>query len=247
MFRPDPRHAQAAARGRDAAHPVGQARRRVQDAQGRAARAARELADRSALGGLGPLPRVRAHGPDDVRPDDRRQLDLHRHARHRPGHVRDIRRVRQAALRRNARRQARRHRRLRRHGRSAAPGRNDGRGLLSHRRRRSNEARETRSRRATWTRSPRTSRPRCDTRPGEPQHLHRHRVQRRRPPAGDESARDDPGRADRPDECARPAQRLRARRSRPTPPRCNCARTTRTNTRAARSRRWSSMCSSTTS
>ena len=33
------------------------------------------------LGHLGPLPRPRGEGPHDVRPDDRRLVDLHRHAR----------------------------------------------------------------------------------------------------------------------------------------------------------------------
>ena len=35
-------------------------------------------------------------GPDDVRPDDRGLVDLHRHAGHRAGHVRDVRRRRRA-------------------------------------------------------------------------------------------------------------------------------------------------------
>jgi hypothetical protein len=41
-----------------------------------------------------------ALGPDDVRPDDRRLVDLHRHAGHRAGHLRDLRRSRPQAFRR---------------------------------------------------------------------------------------------------------------------------------------------------
>ena len=61
-------------------------------------------------------------GPHDVRPDDGRQLDLHRHAGHPPGHVRDLRRARAAALRREPRGQVRADRRHGRHGRRAAAG-----------------------------------------------------------------------------------------------------------------------------
>ena len=45
-----------------------------------------------ALGELGALPRTRSQGPDDVRPDDGRLLDLHRQPGHRAGHLRDLRR-----------------------------------------------------------------------------------------------------------------------------------------------------------
>ena len=44
-------------------------------------------------------------GLDDVRPDDRRLVDLHRQPGHRAGHVRDVRRGGPPALRRRARRQ----------------------------------------------------------------------------------------------------------------------------------------------
>jgi urocanate hydratase len=37
-------------------------------------------------------------GPDDVRPDDRRLVDLHRHAGHRAGHLRDLRARRAASI-----------------------------------------------------------------------------------------------------------------------------------------------------
>ena len=35
--------------------------------------------------------RLEGDGPDHVRPDDRRKLDIHRHAGHPPGHLRDLR------------------------------------------------------------------------------------------------------------------------------------------------------------
>ena len=41
--------------------------------------------------------RLEGAGPDDVRPDDRRLVDLHRHPGHPAGHLRDLRRVRPAA------------------------------------------------------------------------------------------------------------------------------------------------------
>ena len=40
-------------------------------------------------------------GPDDVRPDDRRLVDLHRHPGHPAGHLRDVRRRRRQAVRRH--------------------------------------------------------------------------------------------------------------------------------------------------
>ena len=71
-----------AARGRrDAAGAVRQAGRRLPHPCRRAARADRQLQPRAALGDLGAFPRARSQGPDDVRPDDRRLVDLHRHAR----------------------------------------------------------------------------------------------------------------------------------------------------------------------
>ena len=58
---------------------------------------------RAAVGDLGGVPpSCERDGPDDVRPDDGRLLDLHRHAGHPAGHVRDVRRrARQQALRRH--------------------------------------------------------------------------------------------------------------------------------------------------
>ena len=42
--------------------------------------------------------RARSQRPDDVRPDDGRKLDLYRHAGHRAGHLRDLRRNGSPAL-----------------------------------------------------------------------------------------------------------------------------------------------------
>ncbi len=44
------------------------------------------------LGDLGRVPPARGAGPDDVRADDGRLVDLHRHAGHPAGHLRDVRR-----------------------------------------------------------------------------------------------------------------------------------------------------------
>ena len=63
---------------------------------------------------------ARPQGPDDVRPDDRRKLDLHRHAGNSAGNVSNIRIARRSPLRRQPERQAGRARRRRRHGRCAA-------------------------------------------------------------------------------------------------------------------------------
>ena len=85
-------------RRRDAAGPVRQAGRRVQDPCRRAARADRQLQPGGALGDLGRVPRARSPGPDDVRPDDRGLVDLHRQPGDHPGHLRDLRRGRAPAL-----------------------------------------------------------------------------------------------------------------------------------------------------
>ena len=92
MLRRDRRAHCAARRRRVAADPVGQARRRVPHARRRAARADRQLEPRAALGDAGNVQRARPQGPDDVRPDDGRLVDLHRQPGHRAGHVRDVRR-----------------------------------------------------------------------------------------------------------------------------------------------------------
>ena len=58
----------------------------------RAARDHRQFQPSAQMGDLGAFRRARSQGLGDVRPDDRRLVDLHRHARHRPGHLRDLRR-----------------------------------------------------------------------------------------------------------------------------------------------------------
>ena len=88
-----------ARRRRDAARPERQAGRRPAHPSRRAARPDRERAARPALGDLGRVPPTRGGGADDVRPDDGRQLDLHRHAGDPPGHLPDVRRRRRAAFR----------------------------------------------------------------------------------------------------------------------------------------------------
>ena len=77
---------------RDHAGAVRQAGRRVPHPRVGAARADRELESRWRLGELGAVPQARGRGPDDVRADDRRLVDLHRHAGHPAGHLRDVRR-----------------------------------------------------------------------------------------------------------------------------------------------------------
>ena len=128
---PSHRRDAAAARGRrDAARAEREAGRRLPHARRSAARAHRQRAPGAALGDLGRVPPPRGARPDDVRPDDGRLVDLHRHAGHPAGHLRDLRRMRPPALRRHARRTARRDRRARRHGRRAAARRDDERRRL---------------------------------------------------------------------------------------------------------------------
>ena len=111
-----------------------QAGRRVPHPCRRAARADRELEPGAELGDLGALQRARSQGPDDVRPDDRRLVDLHRQPGHRAGHLRNVRRSGPAALRRRSRRALDPDRRPRRHGRRAAAGRHlRRRGVADHR------------------------------------------------------------------------------------------------------------------
>ena len=73
-----------------------------------------------ALGHLGRVPPPRRARPDDVRPDDRRLVDLHRHAGHPAGNVRVLRLGGEDALRQLAARKARRHGGTGRNGRRAA-------------------------------------------------------------------------------------------------------------------------------
>ena len=131
-FDADRRRARAARRRRDAARPVGQAGRRLPHPRRRAARAARQLQPGAALGDLGALQRARPQGPDDVRPDDRRLVDLHRQPGHRAGHLRDLRRAGPPALSAaNLRRALDPDRGPGRHGRRAAAGRDHGRRLAA--------------------------------------------------------------------------------------------------------------------
>ncbi len=122
------RDAARARRRRDAARPERQAGRRLPDAQGRAARPDRELAARAALGDVGRVPPARGARADDVRPDDGRLVDLHRHAGDPPGHLPDVRgRGREALRLARPRRPDGPDRRARRDGRRAAARGDDGR------------------------------------------------------------------------------------------------------------------------
>ena len=82
------------------------------------------------MGDLGEVQRTRSLGPDDVRPDDGRIVDLHRQPGHRPRHLRNLRRNGPPAFRRRPQGQMDLDRRPRRHGRRAAARRGDGRGAL---------------------------------------------------------------------------------------------------------------------
>ena len=128
VLRPHRRGAARARGRRDAAGAVGQAGRRVPHPRRRAARADRQLQPRAALGDLGALQRARPQGPDDVRPDDGRLVDLHRQPGHRAGHLRDLRRDRAASTTAaTSPGTLDPDRGPRRHGRRAAAGRDDGR------------------------------------------------------------------------------------------------------------------------
>ena len=114
------RELRALGRRRDAARPVGQARRRLPHPRVVAAGADRELEPGRRMGELGRVPPARGARADDVRADDRGLVDLHRQPGDRPGHLRVLRRDRPAALRRLARGDDHADRRPRRHGRRAA-------------------------------------------------------------------------------------------------------------------------------
>ncbi|CAA9359358.1 MAG: Urocanate hydratase, partial [uncultured Microvirga sp.] len=128
-LRPHRRSASPARGRRNVAGAVRQAGRRVPHPPRRAAGADRQLEPGAALGDLGALPRARSQGAHDVRPDDGRVVDLHRHAGDRSGHLRDLRRGRAPALRRRPFRALDPDRRPRRHGRGPAAGGGDGRRL----------------------------------------------------------------------------------------------------------------------
>ena len=74
---------------------------------------------------MGRVPPARGARADDVRADDRRVVDLHRHAGHRAGHLRVLRGDRAPAARRLAGRHDHADRRARRDGRRAAAGGDD--------------------------------------------------------------------------------------------------------------------------
>ena len=105
--------------------PVRQARRRPAHPHLGAAGAHRQLEPRRQVGHLGGLPRPRAARADDVRPDDRGLVDLHRDPGHPAGHLRDLRGGGPPALRRHAARDGHADGRARRDGRRAAAGRDD--------------------------------------------------------------------------------------------------------------------------
>ena len=131
--RPHPRRAGAR---RDAARAVRQARRRVPHARVGAARADRQLEPRGGLGDVAGVPPPRAARADDVRADDGRVVDLHRHPGHPAGHVRDLRGGRALARPRRPGGNAHADRRMRRHGRRAAARRHPQRRGGADRRRR---------------------------------------------------------------------------------------------------------------
>ncbi len=119
-----PRHrplASGAGKRRDAARPVRQARRRLPHPRLRPPRPHLQLQPRRTLVQLGAVQRPRARRPDDVRPDDRRLVDLHRLAGHHPGNLRNLFRCRRPTPRRRPRRQAHRLRRHGRHGPEPSP------------------------------------------------------------------------------------------------------------------------------
>ena len=140
MLRAHRGHAPPAGERRDAAGPERQAGGRVPDPRRGAAGADRQRPPGAALGHLGRVPPARGARPHHVRPDDGRLVDLHRHAGHPAGHLRDLRRVRPPALRRHARGPAGGDRRPRRDGRRPAARGDDerrrvprrGRGRVAH-------------------------------------------------------------------------------------------------------------------
>ncbi len=120
---PHRRHSRPPRGRRDAARAVRQAGGRLPHLPPVAAGDHRQQQPGPQVGYVGALRRARPRRTDDVRPDDRRELDLHRHTGHPPGHVRDVRVGGSQALRRLAGRHDHAHRRPRRHGRRAAPSR----------------------------------------------------------------------------------------------------------------------------
>ena len=163
---------------------------------------------------MGGVPPARGPRADDVRADDRRVVDLHRHPGHRAGHVRVLRGDRPPQSRRLAGRDDHADRGPRRHGRrAAAGGDHERRRRAVHRDRRAPHpapARDALPRRAGRRRRRRGGalprgegrRPRAERRPAR---------QRGRPRAAAARGGLRGRHRHRPDQRARPARRLRAR------------------------------------
>ena len=212
--RPGPHAANARGR-RDHARPVREARGRVSHARVGAARADRELQPRRRMGDLGRVPPARGARADDVRPDDGGLVDLHRQPGDRAGHVRVLRGDRPPALRWLAGRHRHAHRRTRRHGRGPAARGDDERGGRAVRggRPRSHPppARDPLPRRGGG-RSRRRGRALHARQAGAACAQRRPVRERRRGPSRAAPPGLRGGRGHRPDQRARPARRLRARR-----------------------------------
>ena len=125
-----------ARRRRDVARAVRQTGRCVPHPRVGAAGVDRQLQSRAGVGQLGGVPATRGDGPDDVRADDRRIVDLHRHPGNPAGHLRVLRRDRAQKVQRLAGRHDHADGRARWHGRRATVGGDDEwrRGVV-HRRR----------------------------------------------------------------------------------------------------------------
>ena len=240
-------------RRRDAARPVGQAGRGLSHDAAVAARADRELAARAEVGDVGRVPAARGGGADDVRPDDRGLVDLHRHAGNPAGHVPDVRRRGPEALRRRRRSRAGRSSPRGSAGwaaRSRWPATLAGAAILCV------EVDPTRIERRLETRyldeatdslDDALARVRAAAR-RRPRALGRTARERRRRRSRARAARRALRSRHRPDRGARSADRLRPAGAVTSPRRPRCARPIRTSTcaaRARRSRRTSRGCSST--
>ena len=126
MLRRNYRRPERARGRRVAADSVGQSGGRFQDPCRRAACADCQFQPRTLLGDVGEIQRAGSRRAHDVRPDDRRVLDLHRIAGDRAGYLRDLCRGRPPALRRRSLGQVDPDRGSRRHGRRTAARRRAG-------------------------------------------------------------------------------------------------------------------------
>ena len=179
--------------------------------------------------------------PDDVRPDDRRVVDLHRDPGHPAGHLRDVRRAGSPALRRNAPGPGRAHRRARRDGRRTTAGGHDERGRVPRDRGRPRsrpQAARDRLRRPPDERSRRGAGVGPGRRGGGRCHLDRAGRQCRRDRACVGGRRRAIRRRHRPDLRSRRAGRLRARRDLAGRRRRASCRRSPTSTSGARCARW---------